>query len=203
MIRIPGHPSAAKDLLFFPLRATMSDDALTAMGLTSMKEERVRACLRECRGRVLDVGCGSNDLVRRYGRGVGVDVQPWPGTEVVCDSSRLPFPDASFDTVLFIACLNHMSNRDRGLREARRVLKADGRLLATMINPAISFIGHTFFWRFWDPDLHERGMHEGEVWGFWHSQMELLLRRNGFRLERRVGFVYGLNTLYIGVKTPA
>ena len=34
---------------------------------------RIRAVLPRVRGRLLDIGCGTNELVRRYGNGVGVD----------------------------------------------------------------------------------------------------------------------------------
>ena len=44
-----------------------------ALGLL-LEHRRATAVLPHVRGRLLDVGCGSNQLVRRYGDGMGVDV---------------------------------------------------------------------------------------------------------------------------------
>jgi hypothetical protein len=61
------------------------------------------------RGRLLDVGCGANQLVRRYGDGLGVDVHPWANVDVlVSDCSTLELKSATYDTVTFVACLNHI-----------------------------------------------------------------------------------------------
>ena len=63
--------------------------------------QRIRAVMPSIRGRLLDLGCGTNQLVGAYpGDGVGVDVHQWGGVDcVVDDSSDLPFDDGSFDTV--------------------------------------------------------------------------------------------------------
>ena len=39
-----------------------------------LAKRRVRAVLPHIRGRLLDVGCGFNRLVRNYENGIGVDV---------------------------------------------------------------------------------------------------------------------------------
>ena len=48
---------------------------------------RVGIVLNAARGRLLDIGCGTNRLVMRYraegGDGVGVDVYPWDGVDLV------------------------------------------------------------------------------------------------------------------------
>ena len=64
---------------------------------------RIRAVLPWVRGRLLDIGCGTNSLVGAYaGDGVGVDVHPWPGVDrVVEDSAHLPFETGTFDTVSY------------------------------------------------------------------------------------------------------
>ena len=60
-------------------------------------------------GRLLDVGCGLNRLVREYGNGVGVDVYDWGDVDLlVDDTSCLSFPDMSFDTITCLAALNHI-----------------------------------------------------------------------------------------------
>jgi SAM-dependent methyltransferase len=169
--------------------------------LTPLDHERVEACLPHCTGRLLDVGCGPNELVRRHGRGVGVDVYPWPGIDVLCDTRRLPFPDASFDTAALLAALNHVPRRDREavLSEVHRVLQPAGRLLITMLDPGIGRITHRLRFK-QDPDQRERGMHADEDYGLWDSEVRRLLEGSGFRIERRRRFVFGLNNLYLAVK---
>src|SRR5262249_54791920 len=90
--------------------------------LTTNREIRAGVVLRMVRGRLLDVGCGTNDLVRKYrefrGDGIGVDVYPWPNVDLVVeDTAKLPFPDNAFDTITFVACINHIPNRLEVLRE--------------------------------------------------------------------------------------
>ena len=46
-------------------------------------------------------------------------------------SAPLPFPDESFDVVISIDSMNHLKDRSKVLKELRRVLKKDGKLLFT------------------------------------------------------------------------
>jgi ubiquinone/menaquinone biosynthesis C-methylase UbiE len=195
-----------KDRLCFPLLIFLSSDQARSLGLTPIDAERTAMALARCHGLLLDIGCGMNELSRHYRSmqkmAVGVDVYPWPGTDVVCDTTRLPFPDAFFDTVTMLACLNHIpfSKRNQVLQEARRVLREKGQLLITMINPVVGFVAHTIRHRY-DPDQLERGMGEEEDNGLWEREVKALLTRNGFRFVDAVPFVFGLNCLYIADKS--
>ena len=194
-----------KDRLFFPLLAFLSTEQAHALGLTPLDDERIVAVLRHCRGLTLDIGCGANNLVNRYrgkhGKGIGVDVYPWPGADLLCNTSCLPFASSTFDTVAMLACLNHVpsSMRDSVLRETRRVLKDNGQLLITMINPFIGFFTHKIRHRH-DPDQLCRGMSNEEEYGLWTTTIQNLLQKNGFRLTKTVPFVFWLNRLYIAEK---
>jgi len=194
-----------KDRLCFPLLAFLSSEHARRLRLTPIDEERVTTALGRCRGWLLDIGCGTNDLARAYrarqGSAIGVDVHPWPGADVVCDTTRLPFPDRHFDTVVMLACLNHVprSKRSQVLQEASRVLKDDGQLLITMINPVVGVVVHAIRRRY-DLDQLERGIGEEETKGLWDKEVKELLAESRLRLAETIPFVFGLNRLYIAEK---
>lgn len=190
-----------KDFVAAPLRLTvLPDDVATRLGLTSLEEERIRTVWPYLQGRLLDIGAGRNRLVQRYGDGIGVDVYGWGGNALIMgDSSKLPFPDESFDTVTFLACLNHIPYREAVLGEAYRLLRPGGVVIVTMINPILGWIGHRIFW-WYDPDQNERGIAEGEVWGLWSSEVKQLLKCRVFRLLLHKRFVYSLNNLFVAKK---
>jgi len=196
-----------KDRLCFPLLIVSSSGVARSLSLTPIDEERIAMARSYCRGLLLDIGCGANELIRDYrsteGKAIGVDVYPWMGADVVCDTTRLPFPDMHFDTVTMLACLNHIARpkRDQVLQEAKRVLKDEGQLVITMINPVVGLFAHTIRRRF-DPDQLERGMGEEEENGLWKKEVERLLDGNGFHIIQTVPFVFGLNRLYIAQKPP-
>ncbi len=88
-------------------------------------------------------------LVARAGRMVAVDVEEavvgaakrrLPDVEVVvADVRRLPFADATFDTILSNSTLDHFATTADirlALGELGRVLRPGGRLLVTLDNPA-------------------------------------------------------------------
>ncbi len=105
---------------------------------------------------ILDLGCGSGAFVPMSARTVGeegkvyaVDLQPGMLNQLQRKLARrengdirnvetrqasaysLPFESASFDLVYMVASLQEMENRQRALREARRILKPGGILAVT------------------------------------------------------------------------
>ncbi len=160
---------------------------------------RLRKVLPLVRGRLCDVGCGYNNLVRNYaGPGVGVDVYPWSGCDIVIrDAAELPFPDHSFDTVTALAALNHFCDRPAALREIHRVLRPDGLFIFTMIGPLTGVVAHIVFRQ----DEKERGgMDHGEKVVLGRSEIACLLQSAGFVLLRRIPFQFGLNAVYLAGK---
>ena len=168
--------------------------------LRTNEEERALRILAEYRGVALDIGCGSNRIIKSYRQsgkdGTGIDVYNWDGPDLIVeDTSDLPFAPKTFDTISFVACLNHIPNRLDVLREASRILKPTGKVLITNLTPVVSQIWHRI--AFWDADQRERGMKEGEVWGFRDSELREMLAGVGFRFVKKVGFMWGLNHLYV------
>ena len=60
---------------------------------------------------------------RAHARGLS-NVVPMQG-----DVQQIPFPDATFDAAFLVATLGEVPDRDRALRDLRRVLKSGGRLI--------------------------------------------------------------------------
>lgn len=188
------------DRLFFPLIVIMPDKACLALGLTPIDEERIWIVNRYIDGRILDVGCGNNIFVKSGRDGVGIDVYPWEGVDIIVkDTSKLEFRDGEFDSVLIVAALNHIPERIELLNEAHRVLRPGGRIILTMLTPFISYITHKIRY-FYDQDQTERKMKDGEVWGITRKEMHKLLSSSGFHDIFSKGFVYNLNRLYVAYK---
>jgi SAM-dependent methyltransferase len=163
----------------------------------ALANRRVEAVLPHIRGRLLDVGCGFNNLVRKYANGVGVDVHPWPGADhIVSNSASLEYEPHSFDTITIVAALNHIPNREAVLHECRRLLRPDGRVVITMLTPMTSRIWHLLRSRS-DADQCERGMRPGEVFGFTPAQIVQLFSRCGFTLCSQKRFMLGFNRVYV------
>jgi ubiquinone/menaquinone biosynthesis C-methylase UbiE len=86
-------------------------------------------------------------FVTRYlnGNGIGIDFYPREGLSkesIIKDCTHLPFNDASFNSVTFIANFYHIpkSKRDAELSEAYRCLKHGGNIIITMGNPIAEII---------------------------------------------------------------
>lgn len=92
---------------------------------------------------VLEVGCGRGELAERISRELDarvvavdrsqrmVDLTAARGIEaIVGDVQDLPFKDGIFDCVVAAWMLYHAESLDQSLRELRRVLRPQGRLVA-------------------------------------------------------------------------
>ncbi len=103
--------------------------------------------LKDSSGKLLDMGCGngrhlevamnlSYDIVGLDASRKLLDISfkriSGKGHLVSGDVKKLPFLDDSFDIVLYIATIHHLSEgRVESVREARRVLKPGGRILVS------------------------------------------------------------------------
>jgi ubiquinone/menaquinone biosynthesis C-methylase UbiE len=104
-----------------------------------------RKTLRDAEGRVLEVGVGTGLNFRHYEKVtelIGIDPDPgllararrrardlrFPVHLEAGDAQALPFPDASFDTVVATLVFCTVPDALKGLREMRRVLRPGGRV---------------------------------------------------------------------------
>ena len=76
--------------------------------------------------RVVDLGCG----LKKTPGAVGLDREPLPGVDVVCDLSERPWPldDASVDRLLAFHLVEHLPDLLVFMEEAHRALKTGGTL---------------------------------------------------------------------------
>ncbi len=198
VVEIPSPSKTLASRLAFPLLSLLSRERSARLGLVPIDDERVIVALTHAKGRVLDIGCGANNFVCSYGNGVGVDVVRWEGCDVqIGDAAQLPFRDGSFDTVSYLACLNHIPNRETSVHDAFRVVRPGGRILVTMITPTL---GRFIHWlrRANDPDHFQRHIdHSDELLGMSEAMVRKILEDAGFRKVVRKRFVMGFNNLYI------
>jgi len=206
-----------RDSLTFPLRAVtlFHEDK---WGLSSQASERFDYVAREVKGYCLDIGCGyHNRFVSEWlgGHGVGIDVYQYAGLasdQIVTDMTHLPFQDGSFDSVTFIANLNHVprSIRDLELAEAHRCLRSNGNIVVTMGNPLAEIAVHKvvalydrFFGTHVDMDT-ERGMGDEEAYYLLDREIVSRLQKAGFsKLDKKYFWTqWGLNHLWVGWKLP-
>ena len=117
--------------------------------MSGAETERLRKdALKPARGRVLEIGCGTGLNVPHYPAAVThlVGLDPNAGMETIArrrlaaapvkgefvlgrGDNRLPFEDASFDTVVTTFVLCTVGDAEHALSEIRRVLKPSGQYL--------------------------------------------------------------------------
>ena len=99
----------------------------------------------KAKGNVLDIGCNDGlidlHIKNRVDKITGVDIsknlvdiaKSRKINAFVCDAENLsPLYRKSFDTVMILETLEHLENPSKCLKEIKKVLKKDGRLLLTV-----------------------------------------------------------------------
>ena len=87
----------------------------------------------------LAIVCDANPQMLELGRARAIDDGIFEGIEWLCgDAEALPFADHSFDLYTIAFGLRNVTNIDRALAEARRVLKLGGRFLCLEFTPAVA-----------------------------------------------------------------
>lgn len=83
--------------------------------------------------RVLEIGShGKPSYTRFFPNRVGVDIKEGAGVDVVGSVYQLPFADHEFGMVLCMSVLEHLEDPVKAVREMRRVLKPEGRIIVSV-----------------------------------------------------------------------
>ena len=89
-------------------------------------------------GSILDFGCGSKPYAELFAHAdsyIGIDVEQTghdhanSKVDHFFDGHTIPFPDAHFDGVVAFEVFEHVEDLEHAIREIRRVLKPNGKLL--------------------------------------------------------------------------
>ena len=134
------------------------------------------------RPRILDVGCGTGAnlvMLSQFGEAEGVDISPDAlafcrerGLERVKlgAAEELPYGDGTFDVATALDVVEHMDDDVAGLREIRRVLQPNGRLL--LFVPTFMFL-----WGVQDEVSNHRRRYR-------LPELRRVVREAGFEVER-------------------
>lgn len=154
-----------------------------------LARRRLQRCMRhlagELKGRLLDVGCGTQPYralfsVSEY---IGLDIDSETTrrrgiADVLYDGGRFPFDDGRFDAVLCNQVLEHVFEPERFVSEIRRVLAPGGKLLLTV----------PFVW-----DEHEQPWDYARYSSF---GLKALLERHGLRVLKQEKLLDDVSMLF-------
>jgi len=141
---------------------------------------------------VLSVGCGpaiiEGELMGHGFHVTGLDISqealkcaPDRVRTVAGRAEEMPFPDHSFDAVIFVASLQFIEDYRRALQRSAAVLRPGGRIVAMLLNPESEF----FKERSRNPDSYIRSIR--------HRDLE--------PIERAIAEYYTVRTEYmLGIK---
>ena len=138
--------------------------------------------IKDRRPKILDVGCGTGAnlvMLGEFGEAHGIDVSSDAlafcrerGLDRVRHGAaeELPYEDGTFDLVTALDVVEHLDDDAAGLREFRRVLRPDGRIL--LFVPAFMFL-----WGVQDDVSHHRRRYR-------LPELLKVVREAGFEIER-------------------
>ncbi|MGH9163755.1 MAG: class I SAM-dependent methyltransferase [Vicinamibacteraceae bacterium] len=178
--------SPARRVFRFGYRHVFTPFVAAYAGVLQERRRLERLAVSGRRGRLLDVGCGDGSRLarlRREGWDVhGLDVDPVSarrareryGLDVQLGPlETAPYEQGSFDTIISSHVIEHVHEPLAVLRQAHRLLKAGGRLVA--VTPNVASLGHARYIEHWlglDPPRH---LHL-----FSPASLEALARAAGF-----------------------
>lgn len=163
--------------------------------------------------KILDVGCASgwflSQVVKTFPKSqcYGVDIYrdailygKKKYSKIIfktADAHSLPFPAQTFDVVICTEVLEHIKNPEIALLEIRRVLKKNGQAVIELDSGSILFSVVWYFWK----------LTRGSVWSHAHlhsftvGKLERMLKKTGFKIDRKKRFSLGMAMLFSVTKT--
>jgi len=155
--------------------------------------------------RVCDLGCGLEAAFLDYGSdriatGVGLDDQVADGVQGRWQRVRgdlrapLPFPDGHFDHVVMLAVLEHLTEPEKVLSEAYRVIAPGGSLILTWPSVMVDPILRVLHGLHLVSDEMESDEHQKRIPV---ETLRQMLQRIGFQKFIHRTFELGLNNLMV------
>jgi len=157
------------------------------------------------KGRVLDLGCGSGDYAKRL-KDTGFDVVAGDIDTVRfrykdeiefkhCDITKeMPFPDGSFDYVVFMEVVEHLRNPYVVMPEINRIIKSNGSLVMSTPNilnlkSRFRFMFEGAYEYFREPPLDQQTNPKEVIFNlhlvpYRYHELEYLLAATGFKVEK-------------------
>ena len=139
----------------------------------------------------LDVGCGTGWAVREAskiignGKACGIDISPKMIEKAkiqsegfknvdfkIASSESIPFPDETFDAVICTCSFHHYENPNRVLKEFKRIIKREGKIV--IIDAA-----RNIFFPVWVQDRLRRMFERSHVKYYTTSEIKELITRHG------------------------
>lgn len=166
-----------KSINHFNSSAVEYDSSFDGKFVKVMYQPLLQELEKEEEGKLLDVGCGTGNILYRLVNGkrelYGIDLSENMVEESkkrmgrdahikVADAEHIPYADNTFDTLVCNASFHHYPHPEEVLREMKRVLKNGGKLLigeGYVIQPLRMLLNLSF--RFSDSgDFHTYGKNE-------------------------------------------
>ncbi|MBI5145157.1 MAG: class I SAM-dependent methyltransferase [Candidatus Omnitrophica bacterium] len=175
--------------------------------------EKVKDILEgeEGRGRLLDIGCGDGDYAK-MALGLGfkvvaadIDQDRFRYRNEIefrnCDVTKeIPFPDNSFDYILFLEIIEHLKNPYIVLSEVNRILKSNGTLILSTPNilnlkSRLRYLFEGAYEYFREPPLDQAKNPKEVIFNlhlvpYRYQELEYLLSASGFKVEGIFTSVY-------------
>lgn len=93
------------------------------------------------KGPTLEIGGGSGHFRDADSNVVSIDIQWLPWLDAVADAHELPFGEASFDNIIMLDVLHHLSLPNQFFAEVERILRPGGHIV--MMEPAMTPVSRT------------------------------------------------------------
>jgi ubiquinone/menaquinone biosynthesis C-methylase UbiE len=166
--------------------------------------------------KVLEIGCGRGSYLRElrkkgcYVEGIDYynidDKSKLKIYKVDLECEDFPMKDNSFDVVLMVETIEHLVNPYKSLREIKRVLKPNGRLIISTHNQTNMFMRLSFLLgkvnacndvsRQYDLD-DDFGHLKGHLRTYSFSILNRVARKEGFKISRNLSWFAINSTLFI------